>query len=557
MKHQNTHIRNYLVFLIFLSTRLVAQVSTWDIIQDTIWAPRCVVCHDHGLYFAEQSGLVLAEDVAYEELINVTPTNPAASADGLILVGTEGIASLTASFLWEKINAADYEHFYQEHPEYGNLMPLGAGFLTNGEIEFIRQWIISGAPDSGEVADVSLLEDTTLFEFPEFEPLPLPENGIQFHVGPFDIAPNFEREFFYYTEIDTPDILYVNRIETVMAPGSHHFIVYTFDDDLPAPLPPPGEYRDLRNPDGSYDNSVLYYMAYNVFITGTQTRFFDYSLPEGVALRIDPAFGFDLNSHYTNYSNDTIQGEIYNNYHFVDSTEVDHIAEILQLNGTNLILPPGEETTLNDIFWYSSTISIFQLWSHAHKHNTEFKVYLVSQTDPDYRELIYLSLDWEPPPIIEYDPPLVLHDGDGIELEATYVNDTDEEIHFGLLSTDEMMILFGLYYEGEDLATENKLFSVPNDISIKKIYPNPFNPTTTIRFNIGVETQPRHSAGKHAASLRIFDITGRVVETLVNGELLPGEHEIQWNASDQASGIYFVKLLQGNKTEIKKLILLK
>ena len=298
-------------------------------------------------------------------------------------------------------------------------------------------------------------------------------------------------------------------------------------------------------------------MAYNVFITGTQTRFFDYSLPEGVALRIDPAFGFDLNSHYTNYSNDTIQGEIYNNYHFVDSTEVDHIAEILQLNGTNLILPPGEETTLNDIFWYSSTISIFQLWSHAHKHNTEFKVYLVSQTDPDYRELIYLSLDWEHPPIIEYDPPLVLHDGDGIELEATYVNDTDEEIHFGLLSTDEMMILFGLYYEGEDLATENNFFSVPNDISIKKIYPNPFNPTTTIRFNIGVETQPRHSAGKHAASLRIFDITGRVVETLVNGELLPGEHEIQWNASDQASGIYFVKLLQGNKTEIKKLILLK
>ena len=50
------------------------------------------------------------------------------------------------------------------------------------------------------------------------------------------------------------------------------------------------------------------------------------------------------------------------------------------------------------------------------RHNTEFKVYLVSQTDPDYRELIYLSLDWEHPPIIEYDPPLVLHDGDGIEL---------------------------------------------------------------------------------------------------------------------------------------------
>jgi hypothetical protein len=292
-------------------------------------------------------------------------------------------------------------------------------------------------------------------------------------------------------------------------------------------------------------------MAYNVFITGTQTRFFDYSLPEGLALRIDPAFGFDLNSHYTNYSNDTIQGEIYNNYHFVDSTEVDHIAEILQLNGTNLILPPGEETTLNDLFWYSSTISIFQLWSHAHKHNTEFRVYLVNQIDPDYRELIYLSLDWEHPPIIEYDPPLVLHDGDGIELEATYVNNTDEEIHFGLLSTDEMMILFGLYYEGEELATDDTDEPIPAEFAIMKIYPNPFNPSTTIRFNIGVET-------RHAVSLlQIFDITGRVVETLLNEKLITGEHEVVWNASGFSSGIYFVRLQSGTVVQTQKIVLVK
>jgi hypothetical protein len=111
------------------------------------------MCHDHGLYFAEQSGLILAEDVAYEELINVTPTNTYAAEDGLELVGTEGIASVYSSFLWEKINSNDYEHFYEDHPEYGSLMPLGMDFLTNGELEFIRQWIISGAPDTGIVAN--------------------------------------------------------------------------------------------------------------------------------------------------------------------------------------------------------------------------------------------------------------------------------------------------------------------------------------------------------------------------------------------------------------------
>ena len=104
----------------------------------------------------------------------------------------------------------------------------------------------------------------------------------------------------------------------------------------------------------------------------------------------------------------------------------------------------------------------------------------------------------------------------------------------------------------EELATDDNVEPLPTEFGIMKIYPNPFNPSTTIRFNIPVET--RHTV---SLLLQIYDITGRVVETLVNGELLPGEHEIQWNASDQASGIYFVKLLQGNKTEIKKLILLK
>ena len=44
--------------------------DTWNIIQDSIFTPNCISCHDHGLYFAEQSDLILAEDVAYEELIN-------------------------------------------------------------------------------------------------------------------------------------------------------------------------------------------------------------------------------------------------------------------------------------------------------------------------------------------------------------------------------------------------------------------------------------------------------------------------------------------------------
>ena len=90
---------------------------------------------------------------------------------------------------------------------------------------------------------------------------------------------------------------------------------------------------------------------------------------------------------------------------------------------------------------------------------------------------------------------------------------------------------------------------IPIDFALHPPYPNPFNPTTTIRFDL-VETW-------HATSLHIFDITGRVVETLVNGQIESGQHKILWNASKHSSGIYFVELVAGEKRDVQKLILLK
>jgi flagellar hook assembly protein FlgD len=58
-------------------------------------------------------------------------------------------------------------------------------------------------------------------------------------------------------------------------------------------------------------------------------------------------------------------------------------------------------------------------------------------------------------------------------------------------------------------------------------------------------------------SLHIFDINGRLIETLVQGKIQSGIHEIQWNASGQASGIYFAVLHANNQQKTQKLILLK
>ncbi|HEY5535593.1 MAG TPA: T9SS type A sorting domain-containing protein [Ignavibacteria bacterium] len=94
---------------------------------------------------------------------------------------------------------------------------------------------------------------------------------------------------------------------------------------------------------------------------------------------------------------------------------------------------------------------------------------------------------------------------------------------------------------------------IPEKYSLYQNYPNPFNPTTTIRFEV-----PLSKGGlKGVVSLKIFDILGKEVATLVNEQLTPGTYEDDWNASQFPSGIYFYKLTAGNFSETKKLILLK
>lgn len=61
----------------------------------------------------------------------------------------------------------------------------------------------------------------------------------------------------------------------------------------------------------------------------------------------------------------------------------------------------------------------------------------------------------------------------------------------------------------------------------------------------------------HPLQLTVYDITGRVVDVLVNGKIESGQHEIQWNASQYSSGLYFVELFAGKKRDVQKLILLK
>jgi len=79
-------------------------------------------------------------------------------------------------------------------------------------------------------------------------------------------------------------------------------------------------------------------------------------------------------------------------------------------------------------------------------------------------------------------------------------------------------------------------------------YPNPFNPTTTISFAI---------SSRSFVSLKIFDIMGKEIATIISTEMPAGNYQRQWNATNVSSGIYVYRLQAGSFVETKKLVLLK
>ena len=103
---------------------------------------------------------------------------------------------------------------------------------------------------------------------------------------------------------------------------------------------------------------------------------------------------------------------------------------------------------------------------------------------------------------------------------------------------------------GMDGPTDVKILNnlIPEKFILSQNYPNPFNPTTRIQYSI---------LEKSLVTIKVYNILGKEVKTLVNENQNVGKYEISFNASDLCSGVYFYKLTAGNFVETKKMILLR
>ncbi|HET9137097.1 MAG TPA: hypothetical protein VFO76_10700 [Candidatus Kapabacteria bacterium] len=414
--------------------------SSWGKLQEKVINTSCVSCHKQGDQYAVESGLVLTSDVAYKSLVGVLSHNDNAADEGLLRIKAGDAEN---SFFFMKL------HDLPTGKDYGNRMPLGNHMLSVGQIEFIRQWINAGAPKDGIVANDSLLDDNTPSPEAEFVPLdpPVAGEGFQLTTGIFKVAPNFEREIFIYKKLPVLGDVFLSRMHFRMRPMSHHLVLAGFDETTtPDIMPKFDVVRDLRSADGTESFQIENQMLHHTFIGGSMVQEGDFNFPSGVGLRMKAGSGIDFNTHYVNYTQDTILGECYANLYTMKPSEVQHEAQSLFLYNFDLTLPPHQQTVVHHIFTNDSTTAwnVFMLTSHNHAMGTVFQIKIVGGARNG--ELVYESHDWDHPAITMYSTPIVINPGEGLESIVTYNNTTDEMINFGLTSKDEMDIIFGYYY---------------------------------------------------------------------------------------------------------------
>ena len=417
------------------ATAAISSKDTWTIIQEKILTTTCATggCHaSNSDATFSQHNLILAPAVAYENLINTVPKNAAAIAAGLLRVKA---GDYTSSLLYHKINC--------QSGQYGATMPLGGPNLTQGQIEFIKQWITNGAPKTGSVVDESVLANTTVCS-QTFVPLapPAAGEGFQLAINPFTVNPNTEREVFINRASPNTSTVYVNKFTTQGRPNSHHFVLYGFiNTNL---LPPLNTLRDLHNADGSTNSTTYAQMQNHIFLGGGTDVNTTYTFPTGVALKILAGTQLDLNAHYFNKQTTALTGENYINLYTVPQASVVKEAQSINFANYNFSIPANSRKTITTNFTFNKAVTVITLTSHFHKMGEKFQIKILGGTRNG--EIVYENTDWEHPLVLNLTTPIQLKAGEGLTGVVTYNNTTSKTITFGLTSEDEMNIIFGYYY---------------------------------------------------------------------------------------------------------------
>ncbi|MGA7160888.1 MAG: aryl-sulfate sulfotransferase [Bacteroidota bacterium] len=255
----------------------------------------------------------------------------------------------------------------------------------------------------------------------------------------------------------------------------------------------------------------------------------------------------------------------------LSSRHMDEITKIDRTTGNTIWRMGGKNnqfTFVNDSIGYSHQHAIrrlsdgnFVLFDNGNFHNPPFSRALEYQVDEVNK---VATLVWQYRNNPDYVSPAMgyvqrLSNGNtfigwgGTNPSVTEVtNDGKKVFEMSLPNEIVSYRAFRYQWNGSGSTTsgveETNNASIPRALTLSENYPNPFNPSTTIRYSVPV-------SGK--VSIRVYNILGQAVATLVDGNQSAGSHEVSFNGANLSSGIYFYRIESGSSSAVKKMVLLK
>jgi hypothetical protein len=492
----------------------------------------------------------------YGQIVNKTPTNPAAAGKGDKLIDP---GYPNRSFLLRKVASTLSPDLALSQPHEGNPMPSTGQGLTNVEKELIRQWIIFGAPQTGTVVNEQTLIDyyengKGLTRITPPAP-PASGEGFQIHQGPVFLQPGEEREYQwrYDTKFGSP--LEANRFVGYMSSQSHHLILYKYVPGIGSSEP-----QGFTLVDNIIDQ---FNIQMNARILGVWQYNIEHELPAGTAYFWESDAILNSNFHIKNYSNDSIlAAEAFINIYTqpAGSGAVQMYSDLIVYGGMNpfiLNIPnTGNPVTLTiNQTTANENINVWILQAHTHKLAVDYDIFLRNSNgskgdqiyegfyNPDYtfNQGFY---DFAHPPVRKFEPLLPVNMSNGMIHEATYINNGPAPVGFGLTTADEMFITYIHYTLEQPTAVDE---TKQENVSVL-IYPNPNNGS----FFIGYSLQ-----NEEDVTIELYDMLGAKTVLKQNEHQPKGSHVMQIDTASPglSSRTYFVRITSDSFSAVRKVII--
>jgi hypothetical protein len=296
--------------------------------------------------------------------------------------------------------------------------------------------------------DAPAIDGPTDTENEAYLGLTTPEVGFQVRNAGSTIESGADVEFCEVAELpgDPSETYYVGAAEFGNADFSHHLIVSAAVPGSPADAA-------LRAVEVGHQVPCLSAeLAFGqdgmIGVGGTQGRNTRIDYPDGVGREYHGGQRIVFDYHYYNTSDSPVDARSVMNLHLREAADVTQLASSFSFTNWLIDTPPGTQSSFTAECRFRDDVRVSGLTRHTHRWGTDYSVWFAGGTRDG--EHIFTSNDFQHDVDHRFDDAILMRAGEGFRFQCDFDNTEDRPLRFGINATDEMCILFGLYWDGGD-----------------------------------------------------------------------------------------------------------